>query len=178
MSAMKPVVVDEFAIEHVLASEEKQATNLGLDLNELRAEQARRLLQSDIELELEETMPQPVAVTFVEYREIPVLYDDGTPVLDDEDKHVKRMETKTRKVLLNAHVPVELLTMVAALKRKMNAITNAEENFEKVALIYAEAVLQVWQLTEPEMKLKRLQRGLTFKQIRGLFARFFNGLNS
>jgi hypothetical protein len=167
----------ERALQHVNGND-----FVDLDMDEVRQAQAKRSLDEDYNLELEEVLPQPIQVSFVEHREADILDEEGKPLLDEEGNPQKTLKAWTRIATINSHVPVEFMTEVAALKRKLEKLQQkngqvSEDNMEEVIAIYAECVLKVWQLTEPKMTLKRLRKGLKFKQIRGLFARFFRNLN-
>ena len=57
-----------------------------------------------------------------------------------------------------------------------NMFMDTIRNSEPMLIWQAKEVLAVWQLTEPDMTLKRLLLGLDFEKLNGLFSRFFGAM--
>lgn len=163
----------------VESTPEKDDTSLEpLSYTEAQRTKYQKQMQDDMNIDLEEVLPQPINVRFVEWVEEPVLNEDGTPVLINGMPEMT-LVAKSRIQKLNTYVPVYMLTKVAAMKRKVQKAADDEDGDKETAALelFTDSVWEVWKLTQPSMTLQRLEKGLDFKQVKGLFARFFGNLS-
>ncbi len=160
--------VDNEAAEKALQSLNGSNNLVELDIHQARQNAAKRQLDEDLELDLEETLPQPVRVRIVEYKEVPLLDDEGQAVLDDEGQAMMRNEAKARIALIATHVPTELLTKVMAQKKKMESLEklSAEESYEDIIKIYSDCVQKPLRLRSETLLVHHLSL-LTLKLLRG-----------
>jgi hypothetical protein len=121
---------------------------------------------------LDEVSYEYVPVAFVEYIPYTVEGSDG--------KTVTRYKPETRIAEICNRVPMYLLNRLLADEKRMKklqkriAAGEIEEPEEDPTMQWVtRQVLNVWRLTENDMTYERLERGLLFEQIYGLFSRFF-----
>lgn len=92
-------------------------------------------------------------------------YDETT----GEKITVIRFKPNVRDVELEASAPMYVQLKALALQREMKKL-DTHTRLQRTA----ECVLEVWRLTEPDMTLARLVKGLGIEQIAKLFNVFFN----
>ena len=121
---------------------------------------------------LDEVTYEYVPVAFVEYLSNEVEGPNG--------KTVTRYRPETRIAEICNRVPMYLLNRLLADEKRMKklqkriAAGEVEEPEEDPTMQWVtKQVLNVWRLTENDMTYERLERGLLFEQIYGLFSRFF-----
>lgn len=138
----------------------------------------QKQMQSDMEIDLAEVTSEIIRVAFRDFVDEPMIDTEGKPVLDAEGK--PRTIQKPRMVIyeIDTFVPTEMFFFISQMQKDIKAIRAEEQDIDKMIKLYAEQVLKVWKLTDSSMTYERLIKGLTFKQIRGLFARFFGNLNA
>jgi hypothetical protein len=129
------------------------------------------VLSDAMSVNLSQVIPPVVDVDVMEY------------VPDPEDP--ERFVLKTRTAHINCYVPMRIFHQMLASRQKMLESLRQEEagvgagegaNQSDMMAWMTEQVLQVWKLTERNMTLERLETGLTFDVIFGLFTRFFGDL--
>lgn len=149
---------------------------------------AQQFFEQSAAQNLDEVAPEPVSVTIREYVE--------RTEEDAEGRPVTRRRLVVRSAQIETFVPMRVFNRMMASRRVALArrATLAAQRADVGAWAAADAaddgdddnpaddpvmqwmqqnVLRVWQLTEPDMTADRLENGLSFQQIQGLFARFF-----
>lgn len=125
----------------------------------------------------DEVLPEPITVTWVEFVEGEKQLPDG--------RTIKVRKPFQRKSEINTYVPVRILNKMMASQEKIKRIQAARskgpENIDmqtqqEMVSWMEEQVLNVWQLSEPDMTIEQLHDGLDFKKIFGLFSFFFGNL--
>lgn len=147
-----------------------------IDFEAIKKARIEKQFREDMEMDLEEIAPEPIIVSFMEINEEPVLKPNGEPLIIGGKPSIAFNKWQ-RTARIDSTVPVELLAKVTSMRSQMalltkDTLTEAEKIIE-MQRIYTECILLVWQKTEPDMGYERLAKGLTFRQKRGLFARFF-----
>lgn len=150
--------------------------DIPIDLEAIKQARIAKQFRDDMEMDLEEIAPEPILVSFMEIDEMPLLTGNGSPVLiNGQPEMVYNRWQRTAKI--DSIVPVELLAKVTSMRSQMQALakesTPEAERMMEMQRILTECILLVWQKTEPSMTYDRLAKGLSFRQKRGLFARFF-----
>ena len=123
----------------------------------------------------EDVLPLPVKVSLMEYKEV---------VVEEVGEKVVRRKPHIRVAEINTYVPMSIFHgMLAGQERirRLQALQQSVQDGNKDAISsqqellewLSEQVLAVWQLTEPDMTLKRLTDGIDFKRMLGLFGCFF-----
>lgn len=137
------------------------------------------------EIDLNETMPAPVEVRFVEWIRKPLTFDDGEAVTGEDGEPLYTYEPKPRTAHIGTFVPMYIFNALIAsraeiarlqdLRKAVEADENVSDNaaFAPMLEWVRAQVLNVWQLTEPAMTETRFKKGLAFEQVYGLFGRFF-----
>lgn len=142
--------------------------------SEEEAKQYLNLLQTSTSFD--EVLPEPITVTWVEYVPFEVTLEDG--------RKVTRRKPVNRKSEINTYVPVVILHKMMASQEKLkklqairakNAEIDSGMQQEMIGWMHQQ-VLNVWQLTEPDMTLDKLSEGIDFKKTFGLFNCFFGNL--
>lgn len=148
---------------------------------ELNITEAAAAMAMGLDIDLEETAPLPVAVTFNEWVEEPVLDEHGKTQRRPDGSPIVHMHRVSRRALIETFVPMDLFLKMMASREaftKTKSVDPAGKAASQEATLawVGKQVLNVWQLTEPDMTEERLRRGLNFKQVYGLFTRFFGDL--
>lgn len=120
---------------------------------------------------LDEVVPEPIRVPIKEYVEetVPPVSEGGTPM--------RRRRLRVRIADIETYVPLDIYDKMLASRKTLRAQTaqtqdKTEQN--RLALNWmVKPVLDVWQLTEPDMQEATLRTGLSLSQVQGLFGRFF-----
>lgn len=122
----------------------------------------------------DEVLPEPIMVSLVEF--VPYQTEDG----------VTRRKPKIRTAEINTYVPMKIFHRMMASQEKIRAIQDVkaksdkgkldEQSQQTMLLWMIDQVLQVWNLTEPEMTADKLTEGLSFQKVIGLFGVFFGDL--
>jgi|SRR3989442_2633782 len=143
-------------------------------------EAARKALESIKESPPRPIMPQAVnldevtieiiPVKFREYKEEPLCYDDGEPLLDEQGKPRMRRVPKLRTARIQNLVPTDAYHH--AMKLNDQGISEAEG-----MAIMEDLVLEVWRVSEPWMERKELTEGIDLPVVTELFTRFFEHVN-
>lgn len=125
----------------------------------------------------DEVLPEPITVTWIEFI-------DGEKQLSD-GRTVKIRKPVQRTSEINTYVPVRILNKMMSSQEKIKRIQAARakgpENIDmqtqqEMVNWMEEQVLNVWQLSEPDMTIEMLHDGLDFKKTFGLFNFFFGNL--
>jgi hypothetical protein len=127
-----------------------------------------RFNEMGMAVNLDEVSPEQIEVAFVEYAQ----------VTSAEGQLLMRPNVRIAKIW--DFVPMYLFNRLIAAQRHAQRLKNrieagdVEEPEEDPQIMWIiKQVLAVWQLTEEDMTLERLQKGLDFDRIYGLFVRFF-----
>ncbi len=140
--------------------------------------QAREHLEEQQQDNLRLLLPEVIEVTIME--EV-----NRRTETDEEGFEVELSDWKPRTARIKAWVPMAVFHQmlvgrkkIARLRAMVSGAAEDMEAEESEALIewVFEQVFNVWRLTERNMTLERLQRGLNFEQALELFNRFFAGL--
>lgn len=132
---------------------------------------------------LDEVLPEPVLVTWVEFVEEEAKEEDGSPILDAEGKPEIIRKPRLRKSLISTYVPMKVFHKMISSQEKLQRLkvlkaqgqVSDTEREETMAWVISQ-VSEVWRLTEPNMTDEKLEEGLSFQKIFGLFSRFFGDL--
>jgi len=138
---------------------------------------------------LDEVLPQPVVVTWVEYVEQDAMDEDGNVILDPDTGTPERIRLpRNRKSTISTYVPMDILHGMIASQDKLKQIQalsrQAAQNGgvlpkgEQGDVIewLLDQVVAVWKLTEPKMTKQKLAQGLSFQKTFKLFNVFFGDL--
>lgn len=158
--------------------------------------QIAEVLEEQLSANLEIVAPSPVKVT---------IYDVALPQGHIGHQHVDAggnllPHFELRTAVISTFVPMSVFNsmllsrqraMREARKQKIEILKQSDGSPDMREMLQEEAketeqtimskwlleqVLTVWKRTEPDMTLDRLENGLTFKQVMGLFNRFFEDL--
>lgn len=125
----------------------------------------------------DEVLPEPIKIVWAEYVSYQERLEDG--------REVTKRRLVRRESEINTYVPVKILNrMMASQERikKLQGLRNKGadqidgQSQQEMIDWMAQQVLNVWQLTEPDMSLERLQEAFDFKRLFGLFNLFFGSL--
>lgn len=145
---------------------------------EVEVKRYEHQMQSDMEIDLTEVAPEPVKVAFRDYIDEPMKDVDGNVISDADGKPRLTKKPVTVYYYIDTFVPTEMFFFISQMQKELKSLREQDQDIDKLIKMYAEQVLKVWRLTDSSMTYERLIKGLTFKQIRGLFARFFGNLNA
>jgi len=130
---------------------------------------------------LDEVAPPPVRVPIVEYVTEPLLDGAGQPLKGPDGKPRVRRRATRRIAVIETFVPLDIYDRMLASRQRVEVLRRAKrdgpdgDEANRQGLNWmAEQVLAVWELTEPDMTLDRLRRGLDLSLVPRLFRRFFN----
>jgi hypothetical protein len=122
----------------------------------------------------DEVLPEPITVSLIEFIEEKT--KDG----------ITRRKPKVRVAEINTYVPMKIFHRMMASQEKIRAIQEVrakavdgklDDGSQQTMLLWmVDQVLQVWQLTEPDMTGDKLTEGLSFQKVIGLFGVFFGDL--
>lgn len=139
-------------------------------------------------VDLNESMPMPIEVRFVEWSRKPLTFDDGEAITGEDGEPMYTYTAKPRTAVINTFVPMYLFNQLIASRQEIAKLQDLRKAVEKQEDVQEDAaftpmlewmrkqVLGVWQLTEPDMKEERFKKGLAFEQMYGLFGVFFASL--
>lgn len=151
-------------------------------------DQAAAFLDLTMAVNLDEAVPEPVTVTFIELVDVPRTDPtDGTPLLDEQGQPRMRRVPRPRKAVIETYVPMAIFNRMMSYRSRIqrlraqakdlaDAAARAEAESEASAAsldMMTDMTLIVWQLSEPEMTRERYVNGLTFDKIGKLFSIFF-----
>lgn len=143
-----------------------------------QVEQANQFIAEAMAVNLDEAVAEPVAVTFVEWEQRPLLDAEGAPRKDADGRPLVRRVRMPRQALIETYVPMRIFNKMMAyrtsiLKAQAAQGGDASEGQAAQLDMMVDMTLAVWQLTEPDMTRERYVEGLDFRKIGALFARFF-----
>lgn len=137
-------------------------------------DRAADYFESALAVNLDEVTSDTVSVMIKEYA--------------DDPQHPGRRIPAWRRVELDRFVPMKIFNkMMASRLKAQKQIKLREQALERDGdvneddpnvLWMMQNVLNVWNLTEPDMTLERLEEGLNFAKIQKLFALFFGEMMS
>lgn len=142
-----------------------------IDPAELRDEAKQKMIEdafaAGAAVNLDEVFIDTVMVAIVEYEEVEI---NGKIVKKPYVRHAE----------ISTFVPMALLNRMLASQKKLRKqlakieAGEMEEPDADLMLIWMQQqILGVWKLTEEDMTLARIENGLDFEKVQGLFARFF-----
>jgi hypothetical protein len=143
------------------------------DNNQLIA--AQEFLQASTSFD--EVLPEPIKITWAEYVEYQETLEDGRVIT--KRRLVKRVSE------INTYVPVKILNRMMSSQEKIKRMQTLRakgqdqidgQTQQEMIDWMAAQVLNVWQLTEPDMTLEKLQEAFDFQKMFGLFNLFFGNL--
>lgn len=129
---------------------------------------ADAFFQDALAVNLDEVLAEPVAVAFVDWEDVEEDLPNGSKKI--------RKRRRVRTAQIETYVPMSVFNRMMKMQRDLRAATLAAGGApdpERNLAMMTDAVLMVWQLTEPDMTRERLEEGLTFAKIGKLFALFF-----
>lgn len=122
----------------------------------------------------DEVLPEPINISIVEFVEYKT--KDG----------ITRRKPHIRVAEIYTYVPMKIFHRMMASQEKIRAIQEVraraldgkldDESQQTMLHWMVDQVLQVWNLTEPDMTSDKLTEGLGFKKVIGLFGVFFGDL--
>ena len=134
-------------------------------------ERTEQYVEAAMAVNLDEVTDDTVTVTIKEYR---------------TDPETHRRVATSRKVVLDSFVPMKIFNKMMAGRQKMLRLqklrqqatdNGGEVNEDDPQFTWImQSVLNVWNQTEPEMTMERLEDGLNFAFINKLFTIFFGDL--
>lgn len=143
------------------------------DNNQMLA--AQEFLQASTTFD--EVLPEPIKIVWGEYVDYRETLEDG--------REVTRRRLVRRVSEINTYVPVKILNRMMASQERIKKIqalrtkspdqVDGQSQQEMIDWM-SQQVLNVWQLTEPDMTIEKLQEAFDFKKIFGLFNLFFGSL--
>lgn len=139
------------------------------DNNQMLA--AQEFLQASTTFD--EVLPEPIKIVWGEYVDYRETLEDG--------REVTRRRLVRRVSEINTYVPVKILNRMMASQERIKKIqalrtkspdqVDGQSQQEMIDWM-SQQVLNVWQLTEPDMTIEKLQEAFDFKKIFGLFNLF------
>jgi hypothetical protein len=142
--------------------------------NNIMSEEALAQQFMQLPTSFDEILPEPIKIAWVEF----VNYTETT----EDGREVRKRKPLKRVSEINTLVPVRVLHKMMASQEKIKRIQtmrlkNADQidgQMQQEMIDWmSNQVLNVWQLTEPDMTLELLQEGVGFQKIFSLFNLFF-----
>lgn len=136
---------------------------------EITPEQTQAAMEVLGAVNLDEVTNEIVRVKIRYYKEVDMVDDDGEPLLDEDNKPLKRRKVSTRTAEILNFVPLPIYSRMQGLRDKL---TGGDTELQIDTM--TDLVLAVWKLSEPWMTREKLCEGLDFSALGALFTRFFN----
>lgn len=143
----------------VMAAPSQQQQQLSPDA----VAQAQQFLDNALAVNLDEVIAEPIQVAFREW--------DSVEIDDGKGGTLSVRRPRVRHVELESFVPMSVFNNMLALRDEMTR--NPDRSSQDQLGMMLQAIWPCWQLSEPDMTLERLAEGLSFRQVTGLFGRFF-----
>lgn len=134
-------------------------------LTQLEIQQA--IAQAPV-VNLDEVTNEVIPVKCNYYRDEPMLDDEGEPLLNRQGQPRMRRIAKTRTAHILNKVTLPLYHKVLSLQDTIREMERSEQ-----LEVMTDIVLQVWQLSEPDMTKEELGEAVDGPVIAALFSRFF-----